>query len=105
MPSNKNLDLINSDKLNKMPSRIRDNHIRYQNVDITYLDSDSRVPIEVISEEQRLVQVMMIIIFKILRTTVRAQITIDTKFIPETKRLKVIIKENGNIFGKDQIKL
>jgi hypothetical protein len=105
MPTNKNLDLIENDKLNKMPSRLNENRMRYTNVDITYVDEDADLPEEIICEEQRLLQVMLCIVLKLLRTTIRAEIVIETAYDRANRALLVRIKENGNMFTKEQAKL
>jgi len=48
---------------------------------------------------------MLVIILKVLRITIKAELVIETAYDRVNRALIVRIRENGNIFGKDQAKL
>ena len=73
---------------------------KFKNAEIFYNEEQSGICDEIICEEQRLIQVLMCLLLKILKITIRAQIEI-TADLDDDNQLVVQIREKGNIFGKD----
>jgi len=104
---NKNSDLIENGRLNSLPSMpsILEIQSKSHNFNITFLEDEEsiHIPTEIISEEQRLIQVMLCVLMKLTKITIRAQITIESEF--QNGMLKITLKERGNISHNEQEKL